>query len=187
MGFSFVPSQAASYAEIAPADNGRASAIFSTQRQMSASLGVALMATVLASFTTLERRPRADPRAGAHGYHWTFALCVGLALVAAAARVLMIRDEDAARRCAPATPAHAASRRRRSRLDARRTRERSLGRVSRAVGVVAQALLALGDRAGGDALEGGERAALVGRDPHVDHRRLVVLDERRRGTCRRRW
>ena len=35
MGFTFVSSQAASYAEIAPADNGRASAIFSTQRQMS--------------------------------------------------------------------------------------------------------------------------------------------------------
>ena len=65
MGFCFVSSQAASYAEIAPADNGRASAIFSTQRQMSASIGVALMATVLASFTTLSATP-SRPGAGAH-------------------------------------------------------------------------------------------------------------------------
>ena len=65
MGFCFVSSQAASYAEIAPADNGRASAIFSTQRQMSVSIGIALMATVLASFTTLTATPT-DPRAGAH-------------------------------------------------------------------------------------------------------------------------
>ena len=65
MGFCFVSSQAASYAEIKPADNGRASAIFSTQRQMATSLGVALMATVLASFTTLERDAE-RPRAGAH-------------------------------------------------------------------------------------------------------------------------
>ena len=55
MGFAFVSVQAASYAEIPPADNGRASAIFSTQRQMSVSIGIALMATVLASFTTLDR------------------------------------------------------------------------------------------------------------------------------------
>ena len=54
------PSQAASYAEIPPADNGRASAIFSTQRQMSVSIGIALMATVLTSFTTLTAAP-SDP------------------------------------------------------------------------------------------------------------------------------
>ena len=66
MGFCFVSSQAASYAEIAPADNGRASAIFSTQRQMSASIGIALMATVLASFTTLTAAP-SRPRAALTG------------------------------------------------------------------------------------------------------------------------
>jgi EmrB/QacA subfamily drug resistance transporter len=94
MGFCFVSSQAASYAEIKPADNGRASAIFSTQRQMSTSLGVALMATVLASFTTLSAAP-SDPERALTGYHWTFALCAGLALVSALLAFLMIRDEDA--------------------------------------------------------------------------------------------
>ena len=57
MGFCFVPMQAATYAKIAPADTGRASSIFSTQRQMSASIGVAVLATVLASFTTLAETP----------------------------------------------------------------------------------------------------------------------------------
>ena len=57
MGFCFVPMQAASYAEIKPADNGRASAVFSTQRQMAVSLGVAIMATILASFTTSAPAP----------------------------------------------------------------------------------------------------------------------------------
>ena len=87
------PSQAASYAEIAPADNGRASAIFSTQRQMSVSIGIALMATVLASFTTLTETPT-DPQRALDGYHWTFALCVALSLIGRVAGL----DHDPGRR-----------------------------------------------------------------------------------------
>jgi len=94
MGFCFVSSQAASYAEIKPADNGRASALFSTQRQMAVSIGVALMATVLSSFTTLSAAPTDRERA-LTGYHWTFAVCVGLALVSALLAFLFILDEDA--------------------------------------------------------------------------------------------
>jgi hypothetical protein len=45
--------------------------------------------------------------------------------------------------------------------------------------VVAEVLLARGDLAGGDPLEGGERAAHVGLDPDVDHRGRVELLERR--------
>jgi hypothetical protein len=37
------------------------------------------MATVLASFTTLTATP-SDPQRPPTGYHWTFALCAGLAL-----------------------------------------------------------------------------------------------------------
>ena len=94
MGFCFVSSQAASYAEILPADNGRASAIFSTQRQMSVSIGIALMATILSSFTTLSAAPT-DPERALLGYHWTFAVCVALALISALLAFLMIHDEDA--------------------------------------------------------------------------------------------
>ncbi len=105
MGFCFVSSQAASYAEIAPQDNGRASALFTTQRQMSMSIGIALMATVLASFTTLTETP-VDPLRALTGYHWTFALCAALALCAAGLAAVMIKDADAAAtmRQAPAYP-----------------------------------------------------------------------------------
>ena len=95
MGFTFVSVQTASYAQIPPADNGRASAIFSTQRQMSVSIGIALMATVLTSFTTLSAAPT-DPQRALTGYHWTFALAAGLALIAAFLAFLTIRDSDAA-------------------------------------------------------------------------------------------
>lgn len=93
MGFTFVPVQASSYANIAPADNGRASAIFSTQRQVSVSLGIAVMATVLSSFTTLGARPT-DPERALTGYHWAFAVSLLLAVVAALLAT-RIRDEDA--------------------------------------------------------------------------------------------
>ena len=79
MGFTFVAVQTASYARIAPSDNGRASAIFSTQRQMSVSIGVALMATVLSGFTPLTAAPT-DPQRALEGYHWAFVVLTLLAL-----------------------------------------------------------------------------------------------------------
>ena len=66
MGFAFVPMQAASYATIAPADNGRASSIFSTQRQVAVSIGVAILASILSSYMSLSQPPALDrgrPRA----------------------------------------------------------------------------------------------------------------------------
>ena len=47
MGVGMVPMQAATYATISREDTGRASALFSTNRQVAASVGVAVMATVL--------------------------------------------------------------------------------------------------------------------------------------------
>jgi MFS family permease len=53
VGFSVGPCmvcmQATAFATIAPADTGRATAIFNAQRQVAAAVGVALMATVLAA------------------------------------------------------------------------------------------------------------------------------------------
>jgi EmrB/QacA subfamily drug resistance transporter len=99
MGFTFVAVQAASYARIAPSDNGRASAIFATQRQMSVSIGVALMATVLSGFTSLTAVP-SDPQRALEGYRWTFAVATALAVVGAIIAT-RIRDEDAAATMAP--------------------------------------------------------------------------------------
>ncbi|MEO5842654.1 MAG: DHA2 family efflux MFS transporter permease subunit [Acidimicrobiales bacterium] len=51
MAFAFIPLQAATFASVPPEDTGRASSIFSTQRQIGAALGVAILATVLTSRT----------------------------------------------------------------------------------------------------------------------------------------
>ncbi len=99
MGFTFVAVQAASYARIAPSDNGRASAIFATQRQMSVSIGVALMATVLSGFTSLTATP-SDPQRALEGYRWTFAAATILAVIGAIVAT-RIRDEDAAASMTP--------------------------------------------------------------------------------------
>jgi len=99
MAFSFVPVQAASYANIEPVDTGRASAIFSTQRQVAASLGVALLATVLIEATHHYNDGVTSPAALANGtldaFHLAF-LAAAVGVVIAAFSALLIRDEDAA-------------------------------------------------------------------------------------------
>lgn len=95
MGFAFVPMQAASYATIPPAQNGRASSLFSTQRQVSVSMGVAILASVLAAHGALD--PQLAVSGHLHaltGVRWAFGIAVGFALMAAVA-ALFIRDADA--------------------------------------------------------------------------------------------
>lgn len=96
MGFAFVPMQAASYATIAPSDNGRASSIFATQRQVAVSIGVAILASLLSSYMSLSRPPAPDQVERAlTGYRLAFGTAFGLTLAAAAA-AWFIRDSDAA-------------------------------------------------------------------------------------------
>lgn len=97
MGFAFVPMQAASYATIRPQDNGRASSLFSTQRQMAASLGVAIMASVAISFSPLVAKARdaAELHQALLGYRWAFAVAVIIAIGGGFA-ALFINDRDAA-------------------------------------------------------------------------------------------
>ena len=47
--FVFIPLQAAAFATITPVDTGRASALFSTQRQVASSLGIAVLISILAA------------------------------------------------------------------------------------------------------------------------------------------
>jgi hypothetical protein len=77
-----------------------ASAIFSTQRQMASSLGIALMATILGWFMPLGQVP-ADPARAFTGYRWAFAAAMLLGL-GAAAFATRPRDEDAATTMYPA-------------------------------------------------------------------------------------
>ena len=89
MAFAFVPLQAATYANITPEDTGRASALYSTQRQVAAALGVGTLLTVLLSGTQTIAGPTLS------AYQTTF--FVGACMVAVGAVAgLLIRDEDAA-------------------------------------------------------------------------------------------
>jgi EmrB/QacA subfamily drug resistance transporter len=96
MGFAFVPMQAASYATIAPADNGRASSIFATQRQVAVSIGVAVLASILSSYMSLSEPPAvADISHALTGYRLAFGAAVALSVCAAIA-AWFVRDSDAA-------------------------------------------------------------------------------------------
>ncbi len=99
LAYSFIPLQAASYARISVADTARASAIFSTQRQLGAATGVALLSTVLLSNIPQEF-PRGPIPAGlvngfTSGFHWAFFAAAALTALAGLLS-LTIRDEDAA-------------------------------------------------------------------------------------------
>ena len=101
MAFGFVPLQAATYANISSTDTGRASAIYTTQRQVAAALGVAALATVWISRTDALSRSATSPTAAViGGFHDAFAVGAILALLAAIS-ALFIRDSDAANTMVP--------------------------------------------------------------------------------------
>jgi EmrB/QacA subfamily drug resistance transporter len=98
LAFAFIPLQAASYAKISPEATGRASAIFSTQRQLAGAVGVAVLSTVLAS--TIPQKFELSVVAPelvqkyTTAFHWTF-LAATLLTFLAAGLSLLVRDEDA--------------------------------------------------------------------------------------------
>jgi EmrB/QacA subfamily drug resistance transporter len=95
MAFAFVPLQAATYANIDKPDTGRASAIFSTQRQASAALGVAILSTI---FVSRKNSLGATPsREGIlNAFHWAFAGSIALSFLGALWAWFNIVDKDAA-------------------------------------------------------------------------------------------
>ena len=107
MGMTMVPVQAATYATISRADTGRATALFSTNRQVAGSVGVAVMATVLVDRTKTHMAAAlhgltnpaaihaAQAQAGLMGYHDAFLATALFALLGIGAAFL-IRDTDAA-------------------------------------------------------------------------------------------
>jgi EmrB/QacA subfamily drug resistance transporter len=112
MAYSFVPLQAATYSNITAADTGRASAIYSTQRQVSAALGVATLATIWQTRTDAFTSGLTDPTAIADarldGFHAAF-LTAAVLVFFAALSALLIRDEDAAASMRRTGPAEVAS------------------------------------------------------------------------------
>lgn len=95
MAFSFTSVQAASFATISKSETGQASALFNAQRQVGASLGVALLSTVISAvgITQLSTSGTIVPNLTA--YHVAFVAAAVLALVAACIG-LTVRDSDAA-------------------------------------------------------------------------------------------
>jgi EmrB/QacA subfamily drug resistance transporter len=91
MAFVIMPVQAAAFATISAADTGRASSLFSTQRQVAAAMGVAILATALS--VLLPRDPTAREHAAA--FHGVYRVAALLAFAGAIAS-LAIHDEDAA-------------------------------------------------------------------------------------------
>jgi EmrB/QacA subfamily drug resistance transporter len=104
MAHAFIPLQAATYATITPSDTGRATAIYSTQRQVAAAFGVAILATLLATLTQSHVHATASSAAQLSGrlaaFHGAFAIAAILAALGAVV-ALLVRDEDAARTIRP--------------------------------------------------------------------------------------
>jgi hypothetical protein len=86
------PQQAATFATITPADTGQASAIYNTQRQVAAALGVAVLATVL---TATSHGSDAATSIPASAFHPVFIAAAAIAALGVAV-ALTIRDTDAA-------------------------------------------------------------------------------------------
>ncbi len=94
MAYAFIPVQAAAFATISPAETGQASALYNAQRQVGASLGVALISTVMSAVgMTTVVHGSVQPNLTA--YHAAFVTAAVFALIAASI-ALSVRDKDAA-------------------------------------------------------------------------------------------
>jgi EmrB/QacA subfamily drug resistance transporter len=100
MGFAFmlVPLQTATYATIRPQDTGRASAIYNANRQIAASFGVALLATVLSNRLSYHGSSLGDPattHAALLAFHEAFLAAAVLAFLGMLL-ALLVDDREAA-------------------------------------------------------------------------------------------
>ncbi|MEI8321773.1 MAG: DHA2 family efflux MFS transporter permease subunit [Actinomycetes bacterium] len=94
--FSFVGLQVSTYSNIEARDTGRASSIFSAQRQTSAALGVAIFATIFISRLNHALHTSSAPKAALTGYHAAFLGSVVVTLIGSVYAYFNIHDEDAA-------------------------------------------------------------------------------------------
>jgi MFS family permease len=94
MAHVFAPSQAAAFSTITGASTGRASTLFNTNRQLGSAVGVAVLATILAS-VGLVKHTAAGIVPNLTAYHLAFIAAAIIALIAAVG-ALAIRDADAA-------------------------------------------------------------------------------------------
>jgi hypothetical protein len=97
MAFVMVPMQASSFVTIPSEKTGRASSLLSTNRQVGAALGVATLATVLASRTNAlvaRATPLGEIAARTTAFHQAMAASAAIALIGVVASYY-IHDSDA--------------------------------------------------------------------------------------------
>ena len=101
MSFAIIANQAATFATIKPTDMGRASSLFSTNRQVAGAFGVAILATVLIDSmnshlsTAVGLGDAAARHAQLGAFHDAFLVAFILGLLSVAFAFL-VHDEDAA-------------------------------------------------------------------------------------------
>jgi EmrB/QacA subfamily drug resistance transporter len=90
VAYVFLPNQTASMATISSEQTGRASTLYTVQRQLGAAVGIAILSTILAA-----RSSGVDAGTDADAYRLAFIAASGLALLGAIA-ALFVPDRDAA-------------------------------------------------------------------------------------------
>lgn len=106
-GMVLVPLQAATYAQVSPAETGRATALYNATSQVASSLGVAVSAAYLTSRLSNYGAILGAPQtrdASLNAFQDAF-LAMGLLSLAGAAVALLIRDRDAAPTMRPSAQA----------------------------------------------------------------------------------
>ena len=92
--FMIISLQAASFATISSADTGRASALFSAQRQMASALGVAIIASSLAAFLPGDHGKGVAPADQVPAFQGALLVAAGIAALGVLGSAL-VRDVDA--------------------------------------------------------------------------------------------
>jgi EmrB/QacA subfamily drug resistance transporter len=95
-GCVLVPLQAATYAQIAPSDTGRATALYNATSQFASGFGVAVAATFLTARLTSHGTALGVPGTGVNDAFQESFLFMGLLALVSVGVALLIRDRDAA-------------------------------------------------------------------------------------------
>ena len=97
MAYVFISLQTATFSRMSSADTGHASAIYNAQRQVAAAVGVAILATVVATFEQAASRTTeaAGHSSSLAGFHAAFFTAAVIALVGAVVSS-RVHDQDAA-------------------------------------------------------------------------------------------
>jgi EmrB/QacA subfamily drug resistance transporter len=105
MSFVFLPLQTASFATISNADTGRASAVFSAQRQLAAAFGVAALASVLAAGGAGVEANQAQAEGQLFAFRLAFAVAAAFSIFGALV-AMAVPDKDAASTMRVRLPEH---------------------------------------------------------------------------------